>query len=380
MKTLILSCNTGEGHNYCAKALCEFYRERGEVCDIADALSFVSQKLSDLVSRWFVRLYRYAPKLFDKGYNFSEDHPGLFDSDSTVYHLIAAGAGRLAEHIAAGGYDAVICTHVFSASMLTEAIREHGIKPRATSFVATDYSVYPMVNENNVDIIFIPYISLTDDFAAHGIARERIVASGIPVRRMFYKCADRDETKRKLSIPAGAPHLLVMCGSMGCGPMRELVTMISESMGDGAFVTVVCGTNDKLRVELEHEFGADARIRVLGFTQNIGELMDSADLYLTKPGGISVTEAAVKCLPMAFVDAVAGCEEGNFNFFIDCGGAVAAEDNDIGRLAEICVSLLGDGDKRGEMSAALRGLDLADAASVIYDAMKRRYEGPHPEG
>ena len=38
-------------------------------------------------------------------------------------------------------------------------------------------------------------------------------------------------------------------------------------------------------------------------------LMDSADLYLTKPGGISVTEAASMRLPMVFIDAVAGCEE-----------------------------------------------------------------------
>ena len=62
-------------------------------------------------------------------------------------------------------------------------------------------------------------------------------------------------------------------------------------------------------------------MRVIGYTKFIPLYMDSADLFLTKPGGISVTEASAKALPMAFINAVAGCEQYNMDIFIRHGFA-----------------------------------------------------------
>ena len=67
-------------------------------------------------------------------------------------------------------------------------------------------------------------------------------------------------------------------------------------------------------------------------------MMDSADLFLTKPGGISVSEAAVKQLPMVLIDAVAGCESGNLRFFLDKGAARTAGSAE--ELAKLCTRLL----------------------------------------
>ena len=61
MRTLILSCNTGAGHNSCAKALQETFTAHGEVCDIIDALQFISERASQFISNWHTRIYLYAP-------------------------------------------------------------------------------------------------------------------------------------------------------------------------------------------------------------------------------------------------------------------------------------------------------------------------------
>ncbi|MFQ6976903.1 MAG: hypothetical protein ACLRSD_07905 [Oscillibacter sp.] len=63
MKVLILSCNTGEGHNSCAAALEEECRNQNIPCDTEDALRFISPEVSRFISNWHVRIYRHAPGL-----------------------------------------------------------------------------------------------------------------------------------------------------------------------------------------------------------------------------------------------------------------------------------------------------------------------------
>ena len=75
---LILSCNTGAGHNSCAQAVQEAYHSRGEICNITDSLQFISEKASTFISNWHTRIYRHAPRLFDAGYQRAESHEDIF--------------------------------------------------------------------------------------------------------------------------------------------------------------------------------------------------------------------------------------------------------------------------------------------------------------
>ena len=78
MQTLILSCNTGAGHNSCAQAVQEAYHSRGEICNITDSLQFISEKASTFISNLHTRIYRHAPRLFDAGYQRAESHEDIF--------------------------------------------------------------------------------------------------------------------------------------------------------------------------------------------------------------------------------------------------------------------------------------------------------------
>lgn len=323
-KILILSCNTGEGHNSCGKALREAFEARGIPCIMEDTLRFISSSVSRMVSFVFVRMYRHFPGVFRYGYQYSEDHPGLFKDRSGVYKMLTAGAERLHRFITREGYDTVICTHVFSALVVSNILRRHDT-PLRTFFVATDYTCSPSCGESCLDTYFIPHESLMDDFVRCGVPRERLVASGIPIRRAILRSYDKAEAKRKAGIRADQRHLLIMCGSMGCGPIRKLVKELSKTLPENVYISVVCGTNHHLKKTLDHIYAQEQRIGIYGFVGDISTMLDSSDLFLTKPGGISVTEAAQKRLPMAFVNAVAGCETYNMRFYLERGVAVTAD-------------------------------------------------------
>ncbi len=84
MKTLILSCNTGEGHNSCAKAIKEYYDTVGDECVIKDGLEFISPKVSNFISWGHTFIYRHLPLLFKYGYVYIEKHPTMFKEGSFV--------------------------------------------------------------------------------------------------------------------------------------------------------------------------------------------------------------------------------------------------------------------------------------------------------
>ena len=120
MRVLILSCNTGEGHNSCGRAIQEAFRGQGIDCEMVDALSFISPSVSQLISSSFNRIYRYTPGLFSRGYRYAEAHPGMFRDGTLVDRAITAGVERTYRYIQDGAYDVAVCTHVFTAMIATE--------------------------------------------------------------------------------------------------------------------------------------------------------------------------------------------------------------------------------------------------------------------
>ena len=105
MQTLILSCNTGAGHNSCAQAVQEAYHSRGEICNITDSLQFISEKASTFISNLHTRIYRHAPRLFDAGYQRAESHEDIFCEGTPIYKLLSSGAERMYQYIRSAGYD-----------------------------------------------------------------------------------------------------------------------------------------------------------------------------------------------------------------------------------------------------------------------------------
>lgn len=367
MKTLILSCNTGEGHNSCAKAIKEYYDMRGEVCDIIDGLSFISEGWSRFISGGHVFIYRHLPWLFKVAYRHFEEKDSYFDEGKALYRLFARGSERLYEYIRDRGYDAVICPHVFTALMLTDMLKKHPIS-LATCFIATDYTCSPSGRNSNLDYYFIPDEEIASDFECENITQDKMVFTTIPVRQMFYLNHNNNEAKQTVGVDPDNKHLVMMCGSMGCGPMKRILKRVSEKMPTDWEVSVICGNNSGLLRELNRKYGDNKKIHIRGFVKDMGMMMDSADLYLTKPGGISVSEAYTKALPMVFINAVGGCEENNRIIFVRRGCAETKES--VNELVDTCLSIMQDDERRLEMKKSLAEGKKQNSSEIIYNKMK----------
>lgn len=366
LSTVILTCNTGEGHNSASAAIKEVYDKHGRECLIADTLSFLSEKTSKFICNWHTRIYRYIPKAFTRGYGFAEGHPALFEEKSAIYKMITSGAEKLYNYIIENECDTVICAHVFSSLLMSSVVKK--FDPDVVScFVATDYTCSPST-ARNLDLYFIPDKSITGEYEDNGIPKEKIIPVGIPVRQKFLTETPRDAARETAGIPQGKAHILMMCGSMGCGPMDDLTADVSRTTRGNAVVTVVCGTNKRLYAKLTRRFENDKNVKILGYVNSVPDLMDSADLFLTKPGGVSVSEAAAKCLPMVFVDAVAGCERHNMRFYLERGMAVTADTPQA--LADKCGELLSNGEELARMRENIKNCRKDDPAEHIFAVLQ----------
>ena len=365
MRVLILTCNTGGGHNAVAAALAESFRRLGVSSDTADGLSFISQKASRFVSKWHTRFYRRYPKLYKAGYMSAENDAESNDRDNPVYRYMARGARRLGRAIQDGGYDAVVCVHVIPAMMMTELRRQHETGS-VFCFVATDYTCSPTVGGCTPDICVIPHEALAEEFVSCGIARETLLAAGIPVRAVFRERGDRAAARSELALPPEGRHIVLMSGSIGCGPMADIAAELERRMERGDFASVLCGSNRQMLCALRRR--GFRRVEAVGFTNRVHRYMDSADVLVSKPGGISITEAGTRGTPLLLADMVGGCETRNQEFFHAHGWAETCRPED---MADAALALLDRPERRQALVAQQHrdfdGLAADRVAQAVYD-------------
>ena len=190
MKIVILSCNTGGGHNSAAAAIKEYLDSKEIDCEIKDALAFDSRLKSEVISKGHVWLYKKAPAVFGAGYHYAEKHPSKPGNESMMYIIMKSGTDALRNYLIENEIDAVICTHVFASMMMTELKNEEDFSVKSY-FVATDYTCYPGVDEVIADAFFIAHPHLIPDYTNFGIPEEKLVPTGIPIKRAFYLSANQ---------------------------------------------------------------------------------------------------------------------------------------------------------------------------------------------
>ena len=69
-----------------------------------------------------------------------------------------------------------------------------------------------------------------------------------------------------MNIQAEHRHLLVMCGSMGCGPIAMMVEHLYKNLPEDTEVSVICGTNERLQKKLDRKYQDADQIHVAGYT------------------------------------------------------------------------------------------------------------------
>lgn len=338
MKVLILSCNTGGGHNAAASALKEslnFYHHEAEVLDL---MSLGRKHTSALVGGAYVKLVSVFPAGFGALYQLGE-LVRKFPWKSPVYYANARLGNALADYIDQNHFNAVVTTHLYPAETLTW-MKQKGRLTIPCVAVATDYACIPFWEETNCDYYVVPHKDLIPEFASCGIPEEKLLPLGIPVRPAFARPASKEDVRRHLGLPENAPLFLVMSGSMGFGKVHLLAHELVSRLENGEQAVIICGNNKKRMRSLRLQFHKNPNVHIIGFTRHAAEYMAAADVLFTKPGGLSSTEAAVRRVPLVHTDPIPGCETKNRAFFVSRGMSVTGAHQK--ELAEAGISLAHD--------------------------------------
>lgn len=318
MHVLILSANTGGGHNSAANAIGEMLRRKGIAYDIEDCLAFMSEIASDVISFGHSYIYRHLPRLFGLVYAHKETH-----SPKSMYETVALGAKKFAAFMDSREYDAIVSVHVFSGMLVTEWFRKYD-KSLPHYFVATDYTCSPGASTIKADAYFIPHERLKEEFTANQLPADKLIASGIPVSAAFSTRMDKAAAREKLHLPIEGRIVLLSSGSMGCGNIHRVVPDFVKHLPENTTLVIICGRNMRSYRLLQEQ--NTPHTVVVGYTHQIADYMAAADLCVSKPGGLTTTEMLAIGLPMVLMLAVPGCESRNLNFLAKEKLAIGTQD------------------------------------------------------
>ncbi len=304
MKVLVLSCNTGGGHNACGKYIKSEFNLNHIECDFVDYFSILDGKLSKKIEKLYLKAVKGQGKIFKGVYKLGETY-NKTSIKSPVYELNKLARNKLLEYIRKNNYDLVICPHLFPAMAIT-ALKKDGYDIKLIN-VATDYTNIPFWNETTPDYFVIPHQSLKEEFIKKGIPEKVLLPIGIPISTDFVT------RKSCLILKKDKPNILVTSGSMGFGNLKDLVKRLLNDID--AYVIVICGNNSKLLKELASIKNSNLIFR--GYVDNMDEYIKECDLVLTKPGGLTSTEVASLNKPMIHIMPIPGVENYNAEFFKD---------------------------------------------------------------
>ncbi len=369
MKVLILSCNTGQGHNSAGLAVQEELARQGIPCEMKDALSFARGRASRTISGAYIGIATRAPSLFGGIYRLG----GAISSSrrkSPVYYANARYAGPLKAYIEENRFTAVVTPHLFPAETLTW-LRRRGELAIPCYAVATDYTCIPFWEETELDGYFVPHKDLIPEFAGKGIPQEKLIPTGLPVSGRYLKSQGQEEARKQLGLPQNAPVFLVMTGSMGFGDISSFTLDLLLTCPKDARIVILTGNNDALKARIDRDFAGEKRVRTVPFTKEVPLYMDACTVLLSKPGGLTSTEAAVKNVPLVHTRAIPGCETKNARFFSSRGASLFAEDPK--EAAKAAARLAADESLRERIRRSQRAVIPKNAAESIVSFLLEKH-------
>ena len=338
MKVLILSCDTGEGHNSAAAAVAGALTQRGIESHVFDPLVLAGKYAERFVSGAYTTIMKKAPSAFNALYRAGDIYSST-GITSPVYHANARYAANLRAFIETNGYDRVVCTHLYPMETLT-AIRKSGDFTVPCYGVLTDYTCIPFLAETDLDGYFIAHEDLRAELVEKGIPSERIIVTGIPVDEKFAHHMEKAAARNYLAIPQNQDVFLIMSGGIGVGNAGAICDEILRRHSGAFTVYILVGRNSDLKQTLEEKYAGNEHIRIVTFTKKVNVYMNAADVLITKPGGLSSTEAAAACIPMIHLITIPGCEEKNAAFYESHG--MARKTTSLREAASLAVALAGD--------------------------------------
>jgi len=363
---LILSSAIGSGHMRASAAVVRGMAllDPEKTCSIVDFPHEVSPGIERLLRDAYLESLKLWPEAYGRLYQSSGT-----GQQSTTYmqYIQTAGIKTLEDLVASTGARALVGPHFYGAGVL--GVYKEQNPGMFSAVVLTDYVPHPIGVPLNLDLYVVADDAAAEAVSKLGVPEERIHPTGIPIDPVFEEPVDPGPARKEV-LNLGdddLPIVLVMGGGLGGGDLEEVVSLLLEA-SEAMHLVVLCGSNDRSRSQLARlatRKGKDATF--LAFTDRVRELMAGGAVLVTKPGGMSCTEALASRLPQVLFHPIPGQEEDNAAAIVRYGaGVMAREASDIlGQTFKILTSA----NQRDQMveaaKAAHKPQSARSAASLI---------------
>jgi processive 1,2-diacylglycerol beta-glucosyltransferase len=364
-RLLILSVSAGAGHVRAAQAIEAAARAAAPPFDAThlDLLSLVPSDFRKLYGQQYIKLVEKSPQLWSWLYSKTDRS----SRDSLAGKLKRAAekvnTRRLWAVIERVPPDAILCTHFLPAELLSRA-RARGRRLPPVWVQVTDFDVHALWVHPHVDRYCVASDEVAFRLADRGVPRERISVTGIPVMPQFSSpVLERAACAAELGLDPRKFTVHMMAGGAGVGSLDELAARLLTLPAELQLVALAgrnAGLLGKLQALARKHPG---RLFPLGFTTTVERVMTAADLVVTKPGGLSVSECLAKRRPMLLVAPIPGQEERNADYLLEAGVAVKAIDG--ATLAYKLGRLIADPARLAAMSEAAHGIATPHAARDV---------------
>jgi len=334
MRVLILTASYGSGHNAAAQSLAGAFEAAGASVTVVDHFRDLVHPAFDRVSRGlYAAILRRAPVIWGFAYGIGD----RLSSDSRwAFGMPRLGVQRLGALLDAEAPDAVVSVHATPAvAMSTLAQEGRRIPPHTT--VVTDFVAHSQWIAPRVDRYCVAAEEVKHEFVARGIAPDRVIVTGVPLRAGFERPMDQRAARHALGLSPDLPLVLAMAGAQGSfGRLLDVSRALMELRAPVQGL-VVTGHDGGLAGRISRFTGGG--IRVLGFVDDIRPLMAAADLLVSKAGGMTLAEAMAAELPLLTYGSLPGQERRNERFASRAGIAlVARRQRELGRALERALS------------------------------------------
>lgn len=367
MRVLIVTVTAGSGHLQAAAALEQWWKEDrpDDSVQTVDLLDFGSLLHKRFHAEGYVKLIEHAPELYALVFK-KTDNPELVKKLGEFRQGFARRTNKkFIQYLTEFQPRVVVCTHYLPLEVIG-SLKAEGSRI-FTVCVVTDFEAHAFWMASSVDLYCVAAPETKSSLVARGAPERSVAVTGIPIAKLFSEPINTRSVRKRYGLRTDLPVLLVLGGGFGLSPVAAILEQLDRV--DSLFQTiVVTGRNEELRREIACQ---DRRhpTDVFGYVSNMHELMAACDLILTKPGGLTTSEALTLGKPIMVLNPIPGQEAANSDFLLERGAATKL--NRVEDLPPRLEQLLGS-QRLSTLARAARKLGQPHAARNIRDEIIRR--------
>jgi processive 1,2-diacylglycerol beta-glucosyltransferase len=323
-KILILSASYGEGHKQVAKAIQEAvdYALPNAEPIIIDIMQWLHPYLYPLSNFVYKKVIKSFPQVYSYLYQKTREKSTFSDRLNSLFSFGMRSMRAILETIQP---KVVVSTYPFAASIISK-LKEHGMTDIPAVTIITDFTDHSYWLHPNTDQYLVGSEQVKQRLISLGVMPQKIRSTGIPIRKQFTETPSRVELAAKYDLNPDQFTILIMGGGEGFIGKGVSTIHAFEKLTKQVQLIIVCGRNKKLQKQLAEELAfTKHKVQVMGYCENVNELMAVSDLMISKPGGVTTSEAMAMELPLVIYNPLPGQEEDNANYLVKSGLAVLAE-------------------------------------------------------